>query len=425
MKPFCLNPLSPPAVGRIAGSGYAAGANLAAKRPTILQIVPELDTGGAELSAIEITEAIVRVGGRALVLSEGGQLAPRINALGGEFVPFPAATKNPIQLLWNARRIARLVADENVDLLHARSRAPAWSALRAARVTGKPFVTTYHGAYGEKSRVKSFYNSVMARGDLVIANSRYTSDLIRARYDTPEAKIRVIHRGVDGSDFDPAKIAPDRINGLRAKWNLEPGSRVILQAARLTGWKGQRVVIEAARQLHGQGKLGDAVIIMAGDAQGRDGYRAELENLIGAAGLGNRVRLVGHVDDMPAAFALAHLAIVASTEPEAFGRAATEAQVMGCPVIATDLGAPPETVLWDMTAPTGTTGWLVPPSDPAALAAAFAQALTLSPDRRTEMGTRARAHVLSNFSLDAMRLATLKVYDELLGTGLAARYKAV
>lgn len=392
-----------------------------ASRPTILQIIPELDTGGAELSAIEIAEAIVRAGGRALVLSEGGRLAPRIDALGGEFVPFPARTKNPARILWNARAIADIMRREGVDLIHARSRAPAWSALRAARATAKPFVTTYHGAYNENGRLKNLYNSVMARGDIVIANSRYTADLVKSRYGTPDDRIRVIHRGVDGAAFDPSAVSDKRKRDLREKWGVGPGQRIILQAARLTGWKGQRVVIDAARRLQASGGLKDSVFILAGDDQGRGGYRTELDGLVAASGLGGKVRLVGHVEDMPAAFALAHLTVIASTEPEAFGRTSTEAQAMGCPVIATAIGAPPETVLWDATDPRGITGWLVPPGDGAALAEAIVQGLALSAGQRSEMGDRARAHAITDFSLQAMRRATLEVYDGLLGTRLASR----
>ena len=393
------------------------------KRPTILQIVPELDTGGAELSAIEITEAIVRAGGRALVLSEGGRLAPRIAACGGEFITFPAATKNPIRLLWNAYAMTRLVRREGVDLLHARSRAPAWSALIAARLTQKPFVTTYHGAYGENGALKRFYNSIMARGDIVIANSRYTAGLIRARYATPERLIRVIHRGVDPAVFDPAAVSPERIRALRSRLNLTMEDRVVLQAARLTGWKGQSVLIEAARRLKAENRLGRVVFVLAGDAQGRDAYRRTLEGLIAGGGLDGVVRLAGHVEDMPAAFAIAHVTVLASTEAEAFGRTATEAQAMGCPVISTNLGAPPETVLAaPRIAPEAITGWLVPPGDAVALAEALAQSLALGPAQRTEMGRRARTHATVEFSLAAMRLATLMVYDRLLATTLAENY---
>lgn len=392
---------------------------MADRSPTILQIIPELDTGGAELSTLEIAEAVHRAGGRAIVLSEGGRLVSPLEEAGGEFIPFPAATKNPARVLWNAGRIARYAAEQGVDLIHARSRAPAWSGLIAARRAGKPFVTTYHGAYRENGRFKNWYNSVMASGDAVIANSRYTADLIRERYGTPDARITVIHRGVDGRVFDPASVSAERVAALRGSWGLAPGQPVILQPARLTGWKGQAVVIEAARLLGGSGRLGNAAVILAGDSQGRDGYAEALKSQISAAGLDGVVRLVGHVTDMPAAFAAARVAVVASTEPEAFGRTAAEAQAMGCPVIATSIGAPPETVLAAPDHPPGTTtGWLVPPADAQALSKAIADALALAPDERAAMASRARRHVLEDLSLDAMKRATLAIYDRLLGTSL-------
>jgi glycosyltransferase involved in cell wall biosynthesis len=398
---------------------------LAEKRPTILQIIPELDTGGAELSTVEIAAAIVRGGGRALVLSEGGRLAPYIAEAGGEFVPFPAATKNPLHILWNARNIAKIVEQEGVDLIHARSRAPAWSAKLAARRMEKPFVTTYHGAYSEKGGLKRAYNRVMADGDVVIANSHYTSDLIQSRYETPESRIRVIHRGVSGKDFDPAAIAPSRAKSLRHAWGVAPNARIILHAARLTSWKGQSTVIEAARLLKEKDRLGDAVVVLAGDAQRRDTYKQRLEAEIAAAGLTGRVLLVGHVADMPAAYEAAHLAVVASTEPEAFGRVATEAQIMGCPVVATAIGAPPETILTPPKVGDGErTGWLIPPANPGELAAAIEAALGLSPADRAALGARARAHVLQSFTLDAMCRSTLAVYDGLLGSALEQGYQA-
>jgi glycosyltransferase involved in cell wall biosynthesis len=311
-------------------------------RPTILQIIPELDTGGAELSTIEIAEALIKAGARAIVLSAGGRLAHRITDIGGELFAFPAATKNPIRMLWNANRIAAICRREGVDLIHARSRAPAWSALLAARRLGLPFVTTYHGAYNETSRAKNFYNSVMARGDIVVANSEYTANLIKSRYGTAEQRIRVIYRGVDVKRFDPAAVSPEQVKTLRERWNIPDQTRIVLHAARLTAWKGQRQIIEAAARMHT--KLGGVIFVFAGDAQGRTGFEAELNSQIAAHGLREHCRLVGHVDDMPAAFAAAHVAIVGSIEPEAFGRAGAEAQAMGCPVISTHIGAPPETV---------------------------------------------------------------------------------
>ena len=393
---------------------------MAEKRSTILQIIPELDTGGAELSTIEIADAIERAGGRAIVLSEGGRLVQRLRDTGAQLQFFPAAAKAPWRLIWNARRIARVIRRDKVDLIHARSRAPAWSALIAARLTGVPFVTTYHGAYSEKSALKRLYNSVMARGDKVIANSHYTADLVRMRYGTPLARLQVAHRGIDEARFDPQLIAPERVASLRAAWGVDRDARIILNTARLTTWKGQGVLIEAVRFLTEQGQLGNAVLILAGDDQGRSGYRAGLVAAIKSAGLEDRVRLVGHVDDIPAALMAAHVAVVASIEPEAFGRAATEAQAMGTPIIATDIGAPPETVLSPPRfGPDSATGWLVPPSDPEKLASAIAAALALSPEQRARMGARARAHVLASFSLTAMKQKTLEVYDALLGTNLA------
>ncbi len=396
---------------------------MAQKRPTILQIIPELDTGGAELSTVEIASAIVRAGGRALVLSEGGRLAPRLAAAGAEFVPFAAATKNPFHILWNARLIRRMIEDEGGDLVHARSRAPAWSAMIAARQAGKPFVTTYHGAYNEKTRIKKAYNAVMAKGDTVIANSNYTKRLIEERYGTPSEIIRVIYRGVDGSKFDPAAISADRKAALKKAWQVPAGARIVLQPARLTAWKGQSTVIEAARLLETQGRLGNTLIVLAGDAQGRDAYRERLLSEITAAGLDRKVVLPGHVDDIPAALAISDLAIVASIEPEAFGRVVTEAQVMGCPVIATDIGAPPETVAAPPKVEANqATGWLVPPGDGPRLAAAMAEALGLPPGDLAALRERSRQRVLDHFSLDAMRRETLDVYDRLLGTDLKSSY---
>ncbi len=393
---------------------------MAEKRPTILQIIPELDTGGAELSTIEIAGAIEAAGGRAIVLTEGGRLVQRLRDTGAEVHFFPAAAKSPMRLLWNAYRIAHIARRHRVDLIHARSRAPAWSAFVAARRTGVPFVTTYHGAYSERTAAKRLYNSVMARGDAVIANSHYTSDLIRMRYGAPSARLRVIYRGVDLAAFDPAAVAPERVAAVRAQWGVAEEARVILQPARLTAWKGQSVLIEAARLLKSQGKLADAVVVLAGDAQGRSTYAARLREAVAAAGLEGRVRMVGHVDDMAAAFLAAHVAVVASTEPEAFGRAATEAQAMGTPIIATDIGAPPETILSAQRAGLeAATGWLVPPSDAAWLADAVAAALALTTEARASMGARARAHAAERFSLGVMKRQTLQVYDQLLGTSLA------
>lgn len=396
---------------------------MAKDRPTILQLIPHLDAGGAEMTTLEVASAIVRAGGRALVLAQGGRLAERIVEVGGEVMTFPAATKNPARILANGLTLARIILREKVDLVHARSRAPAWSALLAARRARIPLVTTYHGAYSERGRLKNLYNSVMARSDLVIANSDYTAGLIRSRYGAPDARIRIIHRGVDLSRFDPAAVAPERLAALRHAWRIPDGARVVVHVARVTPLKGQSVVIAAARRLRETDRLGDTVIVMAGDAQGRTGYVAGLEAEIAAGELLDHVRIVGHVDDVPAAFALAHAALLVSTEPEGFGRSSAEAQAMRCPVILSRIGALPETLVAEPPAPAPpSTGWLVPPGDAAALADALHSALALAPADRAAMGDRARAFATQRFTTQELQRRTLAVYDELIGSRLAATF---
>jgi len=391
-------------------------------RLTLLQAVPRLDTGGSEQAAIEIAEALTRAGASALVATEGGRMATALTEAGGEIVALPMASKNPLTILANARRLESLIKRRGVDLVHARSRAPAWSALIAARRTGRPFVTTYHGAYAGVGPFKNFYNSVMARGDRVIANSRYTADLITTRHGVPPERIRVIYRGVDLAKFAPESVAPERLARLRAAWGVRELQPVVLQAARLTGWKGQKLVIEAARILLAEKRLGDAAFVLVGDAQGRDAYRTELEGLIAKGGLGDRVKLPGHCDDMPAAFAIAQVAIIASTSAETFGRTSIEAQAMGCPVIVSDIGAAPETILSAGRGKQDFTGWIVPCRDPGAIAARLREALALGSAERAEIGSRARARASSEFALSQMQKKTVAVYDELLGSNLAEAF---
>jgi glycosyltransferase involved in cell wall biosynthesis len=382
---------------------------------TILQIIPSLDAGGAERTTVDIAEALARQGARALVATEGGRMVGELQAKGGTWVPFPAATKNPLAMALTVRRLISLCANERVDLVHARSRAPAWVALAATQARKLPFVTTYHGAYAGKSAIKVLYNSVMARGDVVIANSHYTADLIATAHPFARSKLRVIHRGTDFSSFMPSAVAPERIQVLRDAWQVEPHQQIVLLAARLTGWKGQTILIEAARQLSEQG-LKDTVFILAGDPQGREGFIKEIDKQISDTQLQKIVRRVGHCSDMPAAFLAASVVAVPSTEPEAFGRSAVEAQAMGTPVIVSDHGAVPETVLAPpQIAASQRTGWRVTVGDPAALASAISEALTMRPSSRNALALRARNHVEAHFSLDAMINDTLDVYTALLG----------
>ena len=386
----------------------------------ILQVIPDLNSGGAERTTLDVARAITEAGATALVVSQGGQMVPELQSYGAEHIELPVKSKNPLTLWKNAARLAEIIEQRKVSLIHARSRAPAWSALWAARRTKTPFVTTYHGTYSQSNAVKGFYNSVMARGDTVIANSLFISQLISDRHAFARDRITVIQRGSDLKGLAPENVSALRQQALKDSWGLPNGHPIILNMARLTAWKGQAVLIEAMALLKDDG-FNDPIAVLAGDAQGRDGYVAELKKRIADHGLQDRVRLVGHCADVPAAMALADLSVVASTEPEAFGRAAVEAQAASVPVIVSDLGAVPETVLAPPEVTEAErTGWRVPAADPQALADAIRQALMQDQTARKDMTDRALAHVRQNFSVDKMCDRTLEVYSKLLGTRQAA-----
>ena len=379
--------------------------------PTVLQVLPALDAGGVERSAVDVAAALSAAGWRALVASSGGAKEREIIRAGAEVITLPLASKNPLVIRANIDRLVALIEAENVDLVHARSRAPAWSAFYAAQRTGRPFVTTFHGTYNFTNFLKRKYNSVMARGDRVIANSEFIADHLRHNYGADDSLIRVVPRGIDFGQFDPAKASGERIIKLAAQWRLPDGVPVIMLPGRLTRWKGQTVVIDALANLGRD----DVRCLLVGDDQGREGYRAELEKRIKARGLDGIVHVVEHCNDMPAAYMLADVVVSASLDPEAFGRVAVEAQAMGRPTIATDHGGARETLV------DGETGWLVPPGNARALARALEAALAIGAAEREALAARAMARVRARYSKEAMCTATLAVYRELLHGAGAAR----
>ncbi|MBI1366133.1 MAG: glycosyltransferase [Alphaproteobacteria bacterium] len=379
---------------------------------TVLQVIPELDAGGAERTTVEIADAIVRAGGRAIVATKGGRLAASVKAAGGEVVSMPVHSKNPAEILANRGRLLALIRRAGVDIAHVRSRAPAWSALWAARAAKIPLVATYHGAYRAQTPLKRFYNSAMVRADLVIANSEFTAQAIRDQYHVGPDRLRVIPRGVDLREFDPDRLDSARIARLCGAWGVEKGENafVLLLPGRLTEWKGQEVAIDALARIiagAGTGQPGNLQLILAGDAQGRDDYRAALLRGAEMRGVRAMVQAVGHCVDMPAAYALADAVLAPSTRPEAFGRVAVEAAAMGKVVIAADHGGARETIIPEET------GFLAAPGDAAALAAAIAAARALGEAGRAAMGARARERARSSFSIEAMQRATLQAYQSL------------
>jgi len=376
---------------------------------TLLQVTPELETGGAEQTTIDVAHAVVAQGGKALVATKGGRMAARLTADGGRLAQMPAQSKNPLVMLGNAARLIDLMRREKVSLVHARSRAPAFSALWAAHATKTPFIATYHGVYNARSNLKRWYNAVMTKGDLVIANSEYTRQHVIREHGVPPEKVVAIPRGVDLTRFEPGMVSCDRVKALAEAWGVAPDERrlKVLLAGRLTRWKGQSLLIETMALLKARGE-DRVLLLLAGDDQGRKGYRAELTAAIAAAGLEDRVKLVGHCDDMPAAYLLADVAIAPSLEPEAFGRTAVEPQVMGRPVMAADHGATRETVV------PGETGWLVKPGDAEAWVDTLLEACEIGAAQRQAMGQAARARARRLYSVDAMCDATLDVYARVL-----------
>jgi glycosyltransferase involved in cell wall biosynthesis len=399
--------LSDAAVPDIAVSG-AVGSEAATARTPILQIVPSLDIGGAERTTIDVAAALARGGYQALVVTRGGRMLGELSRVGGEWVALPVNTKAPHTLIANVFRLRNLILSRGIGLVHARSRAPAWSALYAARLAGVPFVTTYHGIYNARSSLKRFYNSVMARGDVVIANSEWTAAHIAREHHMASGRVRVIPRGVDLSRFDPTAVTADRIATIRAKWNVRPDETVILLPGRLTRWKGQTVLIDALARLAEADALGGVRAVLVGDSQGRTGFEAELHKRIADTGLQDTITVAAHENDMPAAYRAADIIVSASTDPEAFGRVAAEAGAMERPVIATNHGGAREVVV------NGRTGLLTEPGDPEALAEALRWMLAEDVPARAEIGRAARNHVASRFTVERMCADTLNIYRSLL-----------
>lgn len=385
---------------------------------TILQIVPRLEAGGAERTTIDIAQAIIEAGGKAIVVAEPGGMVAELEAVGGQYIEMKAASKNPLQMLKTAYALAKLVQSEKIDILHARSRAPAWPALWAARWTQRPFVTTYHGIYSQTNALKAFYNSAMTRSDVIIANSAMTARLVEQRAPSARERITTIYRGTDIEAFAPGAVSSHRSAALRRNWGLAAADSerpLILNVARLTGWKGQEVLIEAMELVMKEDPGNPALLILAGGSQGNTSYEEHLRQDIKARGLADHIRLVGHCDDVPAALTLATCMVVASTREEAFGRAAVEAGAAGVPTIATDHGGARETILVPPEVSEGErTGWRVPPGDVEAMARALRTVLNLSPQERAGIGTSAREFVSQNFSLHSMCHRTLQVYGAIL-----------
>lgn len=374
------------------------------KTPVIMQIIPALGAGGAEQGCIDVAAELVRSGAKSIVVSNGGARVPEILRAGSLHVDLPVHSKNPLVMWKNIGRIRKLIKQHNVDIVHARSRAPAWSAWKACKKTTARFMTTCHAPFNISGEAKRFYNSSIARGERVIAISNYVRDYLLKNYTIDQRNIRVIHRGVALEKFHPNSVAPLHLIKLSQAWRLPDGCTIVMMPGRITRWKGHHVLIDAIAKLNRD----DVFCVLIGDDQGRGEYRKELEDAIAAKELEGRVRIIGHCSDMPAAYMLSTVVVSASTDPEGFGRVPIEAQAMGRPIVATNHGGAMETVI------EGETGWLVTPSDSDALMKGIKKALDMDGTERAIMATKAMMHVAQNFTREHMVNDTLNVYAELL-----------
>ena len=373
------------------------------RAPVVLQVLPSLVSGGAERGTVELAGALVAAGWTSYVASRGGPLEREIARAGAMHLTLPLASKNPLVMRRNTVELIRLIRRFGVDIVHARSRAPAWSACAAARATGRHFVTTFHNAYGARTALKRRYNSVMAQGDRVIAISDFVADHAASVYGVGRDRLRAIPRGVDLEIFDPNRVGAQRIINLACQWRLPDGLPVVMLPGRLTRWKGGLDFIAAIATLGRR----DICCVLVGSEQ-RHGFRRELEAAIRDNGLAGVFRIVDECRDMPAAYMLTDVVVSASRDPEGFGRIIVEAQAMGRPVVATDHGGARETIV------PGATGWLAPPRDPAAIAAAIGEALALAAHERRQLAERSIAHVAARYTSEAMCARTICVYEELL-----------
>ena len=383
---------------------------------TILQIVPTLDAGELDHTTIDVAGALAESGARALVASAGGRLVSELQAKGGVWIPFPARSKNPLAMALNVRRLRRLLLEERIDLLHARSRPAAWVAYGATRSTKTPLVTSVQQIAPGLGLLRQRYNSVMARGDIIIAGSRFAAALVPTLYPWAVDRVSLIRPGVEFKSFAPERMDPARVHALRQAWHIAPDERIVLLAARPSLWKGHKILIDATRLLLEAG-VRDFKVVLIGDAKGKSQTR-EIDQAIAKAQVESIVRRVGACSDMPAALLAAAVVVVPSLEPEAFGRIAIEAQAVGTPVVVSDLGAVPETVLAPPDVePARRTGWRVPANDPALLATAIEEALSLGASSRDALALRARKQVEERFSIERMARQTLDAYATLLERG--------
>jgi glycosyltransferase involved in cell wall biosynthesis len=368
----------------------------------ILQVTAALEQGGVERGTVEMARYIVSRGAQSFVASQGGRMVADLERDGSKHIELPLACRNPVAIIYCALVLKRLIRKEGIGLIHARSRAPAWAAYLASRMTGVRFITTFHGTHRIQNRLKRFYNSSMVRGERVIAISSFIRQHVIDNYGVAEDKIDIACRGFDPELFSSDRVSSERCKELRAELSLSDGVPVICLPGRLTRWKGQELFIEALSRI--KDLRWKALLI--GGATKSSCYVADLKKLVHDNGLSERVVFTGNQIDIAPYYAISDLVVSASLEPEAFGRVAIEAQAMGVPVIASDHGGSLETVL------DGETGWLFEHGDSEDLAAKLRLALDCA-ENRERKGRQARKWAWDNYTVDKMCALEWRAYMKL------------
>ena len=384
--------------------------NLNYKNKRILQIIPNMEIGGAERTVLEITSFIKDTEFSSLVLTSGGKLIGELEKENIEVIKLKIDKKNPYSIIKNFFLFIKIFREKKIDLIHVRSRAPAWSAIFAAKKIGIPALTTWHGHVSNSSFIKKIYNSIMLKGDAVIANSAYTAERISKIYNIDLNKIDIISRGVNVESFERSKFSNTEISNMRKMWSVDDNKIIILFPARLTRWKGHLVTIEAINLLKKEKFFDHDIFLFAGEKAGAENYIKKLNSIITKFNLQENIKLVERIENMPLAYLASDIVLSPSIEPEPFGRIPIEAQAAGKTIIASDHGAVRDTIKNG----NNFTGFKVKPNDPQALSIAIKQSITMDKKDLTKMHERAISNVKNNFSLENMCKKTLEVYKRLL-----------
>ncbi|MDC3068529.1 glycosyltransferase family 4 protein [Candidatus Pelagibacter sp.] len=377
----------------------------------VLQVIPKLGYGGAETGCYDIAHYLPENGCESFLVTSGGELTKFVDKKKVKLIKLPVHSKNPLLILINTILLIGIILFFKISIVHARSRAPAWSCLFATKLTNRKFVTTFHGTYNFSGKLKKFYNSVMVRSDLIIAGSNFIFSHIKENYSeflTSQKKFLVIFRGINVDYFDPSTKLENDEKNLLQKWDIIDKKKIILMPGRLTSWKGQELFIEAINLVKIELGYEAFHAVILGNDQGRDLYKKKLIRLTEQYRLTNQIKFIGHCEDMALAYKVSDIIVSASIEPEAFGRVAVEAQSMEKLIIASNIGGSNETINDEKT------GFLFKSGDAESLSKKIIFALTMDETSIKLMGKEGRSNIIKKFNVEKMCFSTYSEYKRLL-----------